>query len=135
MRRHPLVILFLCLIFAVLLASGWIRFHQAIQEWSLEAALVSPLLPYYSTFSGALWGLAGIPVIIGLWKPFRWAVLAAWVTAIFYPLTFWLEKIWLLKSPTRMVNWQFDAGVTILWFTFVALAVYLPGSLRYLRGN
>ena len=132
--KRPLLILLLCVILAGLCIFGWIRFQQAIQEWSLEAALVSPLLPIYLTLSGAFWGLAGVPAIIGLWKPSRWALSVTWFVAIFYPLTFWLEKTLLLKSPTRLVNWQFDAGVTILWLLFVTLALHLPNNRRYLRG-
>jgi hypothetical protein len=130
--KRPLLITLLCLVFVGLVCFGWLRFQQSLQNWSLEAALVNSRLPVYTTLSGALWGIAALPAIICLWLRARPAMTFSLFAVILYPLTFWIEKIFLKISPIRMVNWQFDAGLTMIWLLFASLALFLPNSRRYL---
>ena len=133
--KHPFLILLLCLVYAGLVVFGWIRVQQAVRNWSLETDLLGQFFPFYSVISGAAWGLAGAPAMAALWMRLRWAGPAAWATAIFYPLTFWIEKVLVLQSPTKMTDWPFDAGVTIVWLVFVALALNLRSSRQYLKSR
>ena len=133
--KRPFIILALCLIFLVPIILGWIRVQQAIQNWNLAQSLVGSFLTGYTLVSGVLWGLIAIPAVVGLWLHTPWARWVAWVAAIFYLFTYWLEKIFLVKSPTQWTNWPFDAGITILLLFFVSLALYLPASQKYLEGE
>lgn len=132
--KRPFLILLVCLVYAGLVVFGWVRVQQAVQNWSLETSLLGQFFPFYSVVSGAAWGLAGAPAIASLWLRLRWARPAAWTAAIFYPLTFWLEKVLVLQSPTKFTNWPFDAGVTIIWLLFVALALHLKSNREFLKG-
>ena len=133
--KRPFLIVLLCLVFAAGVVFGWIRAEQAVQNWKLEADLVGSWMPIYSVTSGALWGLAGAPAIAGLWRRLWWARRAAWAAAFFYPLSFWLEKVLVLQSPERLTNWPFDAGATLFWLIFVALALRLKSSRQFLIGK
>jgi hypothetical protein len=132
-KKRPFILWVLILVFAGLAVFGWIRAEQAVQNWSLEAALLSQFLPIYSIISGTAWGLAGMLATAGLWLRLRWAVLAAWAAALFYPITFWLEKVLVLQSPTRLTNWPFEAGVSIFWLLFVALGLHLKSSREFIK--
>jgi hypothetical protein len=132
--KRPFLILLLCLVYAGLVVFGWIRVQQAVQNWSLEATLLGQFFPFYSVVSGAAWGLAGALAVAGLWMRLGWGMPAAWAAAIFYPLTFWLEKVLVLQSPTKLTNWPFEAGVTIAWLLFVALTLHLKSSREFLKG-
>ncbi len=132
--KRPFLILLLCLVYAGWVVFGWIRVQQAVQNWSLETSLLGQFFPFYSVVSGVAWGLAGAPAIAGLWMRLKWARPAAWAAAIFYPLTFWVEKILVLQSPTKLTNWPFDAGVTMIWLLCVALALHLKSSREFLKG-
>ena len=119
MKKRPFRILLLCLIFAGLAVFGVIRVQQSLQTWTLSATLAGFYFPIYALVSGAFWSLAGIIGLVGLWTRQRWASTGAWGAAIFYPAAYWLEKIAVLKSPTRFTNWPFAAGVTVFWLLFV----------------
>ncbi len=132
-NKQPLILGVISLVFAGLVVFGWIRVQQAVQNWSLETNLLGQLFPYYSVISGAAWGLAGAPAMAALWMRLRWARPVAWAAAIFYPLTFWIEKVLVLQSPTKLTNWPFDAGVSIAWLLFVALGLNLNSSRKFLK--
>lgn len=134
-RKRPFILWVLCLLFIALAVLGWIRVQQAIQSWALEESLLGQFLPLYLTISGGLWGIAAIPATIGLFMRFQRARAITWGAALFYPLTYWLEKILLVKSPTGFTNWLFDVGVTILWLLLVGVVLYLPASQAYLKGE
>ena len=131
--KRPFLVLLMCLVFAGLVVFGWIRVQQAAQNWSLEALLLGQSMPVYSVISGAAWGLAGAFPAAGLWMRLKWAVPAAWTAALFYTITFWLEKVLVLQSPTKLTNWPFDAGVTVIWLGLVALALHLKSSREFLN--
>jgi hypothetical protein len=131
--KRPFLMGLLCLAFAGLAAFGWIRVEQAVQYWSLEADLLGPAYPIYSAASGAAWGAAGMAALAALWLRLNWAAPAAWTAALFCAITFWLEKVFVLQSPTRLTNWPFDAGVTAAWLLLVALALHLKRSREYLK--
>ena len=134
-HKRPFIIWVLCILLGSLVLMGWVRVQQAIQSWDLVASLVSQLFPVYLVISGTIWGLAALPAVAGLLFKFKRARTFTWGAAIFYPLSYWLEKAILVKSPTGSTNTVFDTGVTILWFVFVGISLYLPASQAYLKGE
>ena len=85
---------------------GFARMVQAIAGWDLQVELLGRPMAFYLVLSGALWGLAGLAATLLLQFRSGWAVPAAWVGTIFFPLSFWLERIFFVRSPQDWINYN-----------------------------
>jgi hypothetical protein len=130
-RRRPFFVSILAVIFVLLAAAGWLRFQQALSAWSLLASLGVWPGPLYLVLSGAAWGAPGLPAAWGLWLGRKWAARTAWIAAGFYPLSFWLDRLFIARGPGARTGEPFWLGVTLLWLVFVWLVL----RTRYLRGG
>jgi hypothetical protein len=116
-RRNFILRLF-CLILLGFSCFGWIRTLQTLQDWELIVSITNSLVPIYLLGLGIIWGGVGILSAVALWWEFKYSRLITICVVFFFPLSSWIEEIWILKSPTRLSSWPFNAGITILWLAF-----------------
>lgn len=128
-KKHGFLIGLVCLIFLCLSAIGWIRLQQDIVNQNLVVSWTSQAIWIYLLVYGTCWGLAGLAAAVSFWMNPRWMKYVGVAAILFFPFTFWIEKLFLQKSPSHLVNWPFDTGVTLAWIILAGLA--LRRNLRY----
>ena len=130
--RHPFLLQLVEDILLGLSFIGWVRMVQAIAGWDLQVELLGRPMAFYLVLSGALWGLAGLAATLLLQFRSGWAVPAAWVGTIFFPLSFWLERIFFVRSPQDWINWPFMLGLTLVWLALVIFTITRRSTRIYL---
>lgn len=104
---------------------GWVRFQQALVDWTwLQSLPVAPD-PLYLAASGAVWGLLGLAAGLGLWLRRGWSIGLARITAAWIALSYWLERLLLGRAPETQVNLPFALTLTALalFYTFGVLSL------------
>jgi hypothetical protein len=130
--RRPFWVSVIAVIFLLLAAVGWLRFQQTLASWNLLSELGVWPGPLYLALSGAAWGMPGLPAAWGLWTGRRWAVRFAWPAAGFYPLTYWVDRLFLTRSPQALAAWPFWLGVSLLWLGLISVVLICKPARRYL---
>jgi hypothetical protein len=130
---RPFWLSVLAVLFLLLVAAGWLRFAEAWRFWDLLAKFAEKPGPLYLLLGGAAWGLAGLPAAIGLWFGWRWAIRVAWIAAVFYPLTYWLDRLLIDRAPQALTAWPFSLVVTLLWLGFVFINLRSRNAQRFCR--
>ena len=105
-----------------------VRFGLALRYWEFLDKLTS-VSPWYLALSGLVWGLAGIPLVWGLWRGKTWSPQLMRAMALTYTTYYWLDQIFLQDHPltgaeggARLLlpgNWTFKAGLTVLLLAFM----------------
>jgi len=131
--RRPFWLSVLAVLFLFLAAAGWLRLVEAWQFWDLLVKFAVKPGPLYLLLGGAVWGLIGLPVAVGLWLGRRWAIRAAWAAAVFYPLTYWLDRLLIDRAPEALTAWPFSLVVTLLWLGFVFVTFNSRTARRFCR--
>ncbi len=130
-QHRPFLLSLVSWTFIFIILMAWLRFFGAISNSSFITLLgMRPELPIYLMLSGFIWGLIGLPVVWGLWRRRPWTLKAVWVAAIFYALSYWLERIFLWEDAQ---NWPFVLAVTIIWLLIIIWALKLSSSQRFLH--
>jgi hypothetical protein len=128
--RRPFGISVMALALLGLAAAGWLRFASALAQRGFLQALLGGTVLYLAA-SGLIWGLAGLPAGLGLWFGRRWARPAAWVAGIFYPLTFWLDRVLLTRDQLSRTALPFMLGLTLAWLAWVAISLTRSSTRRF----
>jgi hypothetical protein len=102
------------LISAALFAS---RASQSVVQWDFIHSL--GISPAYLLATGLAFALPGLPIAGGLWFGRGWA--KRWFQIYFAALVlyYWLDWIFLVKSPAAKSNGQFAVTVNVLLFLWV----------------
>jgi hypothetical protein len=80
-------------------------FVQAILNWELYSDIL-PIPLTYLALSDLIWGLAGLPLVWGLWLGRVWAVRFTLLFVLVYTLYYWLNRLLLLANAGGS-NWPF----------------------------
>ena len=128
MRRPPAVTLLALL---VLSSTAWnfVRFASALAGWESLAAYVSSAGPLYISLSGLAWGLAGLPVYVGLILGLPWARIASGTAIGAYLLYYWLDRLLLSAAPRTGMSFAVLISLLVIGFTLFALLG--PGSQHH----
>ncbi len=110
---------------------GWVRFYSALANQALIAERLKPSYTWYLWISGLIWGLAGLPALWGRIRRASWSPLVIWMTAVFYPISYWFERLILWTNPNARTNDAFMLLLTILWLGLSFWALTLKGSKRF----
>lgn len=128
-RKRPFSVTLLTLLVLTITILHWIRFFMALSWWDFLETLprVSPL---FLTLTGFIWGVAGLPLIWGLWLGLRWAPQAAIMVSLLYSTYYWIDRIFVANFAVDRGRWPFLAGMTLLLLVFVLLTLTRSDS-RY----
>jgi hypothetical protein len=113
--KRPLPLKLIFWIFTLWSLLGWLRFARALGERDLIMSLVGPVLNGYLLLAGLAWGLLALPVLWGLLSRAIWTPTVLQVTAVLYPLLYWLERLLLWQDPNAHRNWPLMLLLTIAW--------------------
>ena len=125
-------VLALVVIFLLLATAGWLRFQQALANWSLLASLGIWPGPLYLVLGGAAWGVVGLPAAVTLWLGRRGSLRLTWIAAWFYPLTFWVDRLFFSPAPEARTGWPFWLGASLVWLGYVFIVMRSQAVRRYL---
>ncbi len=109
---------------------GWLRVGQTIGLWQMLTAVDVWPGPVYLAVSGTLWGLAGFVAAVGLWFRFRWSRAFAIAAALFIAVSYWVDRLFVVRSSAARVTMPFAAALTLalLAYTLVTLRAWQPRS-------
>ena len=118
----------LCFLFLSL--SGWVRLVVSIGEsfWLAKAGVIPG--PVYLAVGGALWGLAGLFAVVGMFRRrlfprIKWAILGA---ALFYAATYWIDRLVFSRTDGSWVNLPFAILITFLGLAYTLLVMQRAGK-------
>lgn len=105
--------------FILLCLAGFLRLQNSILNWYwLNFAGVRPG-PWYLAFSGGLWGLVGLAALIWLWFTLPWHRQVGAGAALFFGLSYWIDRLFIGNPQGSLPNFTFSAILTLLGLVFV----------------
>jgi hypothetical protein len=114
---------------------GWSRMILALADRGLLMEIgVSPG-PDYLAVGGAVWGLLGIAAAVLLYVPRRWARLAVFASGVLFALSYWLDRLILVRAPQAQANWPFALSFTLVLLVFSASLMVLLSQSEVLYGR
>ena len=128
--RRPILLTLLLWVLILWTVLGWLRFFGAITNRGLIIELLPGWTYAYLLGAGLIWGLAGIPAIMGLVWGASWTRTWIAVTALLYPLVYWVERLFIWQSRLGQRNWPFMLLLTGLW---LGLVIWILQSGRVRR--
>jgi hypothetical protein len=105
----------------VLLFTAWniLRVWTAIEWRAILLEFGVSQGPVYLVFSGAIWFVVGIALIIGIWRRRTWARYVFLGSAAGYTIWYWIERlVWQEPRP----NWTFLLILNLVLLVFVIFA-------------
>jgi hypothetical protein len=131
-RKRPFSVTLLTLLVLTITIIHLIRFLMALSWWDFLETLprVSPL---YLTLTGFIWGVAGLPLIWGLWLGRRWAPQATMVVSLLYTVYFWIDRLFVANFAVERGRWPFLAGMSLLLLAFVFWSLTRSGSRHFFQ--
>ena len=131
-KRRPFEVYLLVLGALAFSGFGWLRLQQAVVYWAWIKPPSFPFSAWYVAAGGAAWGVAGLAAAVGLWFRLRRAAQFARLAAVFYALTYWLDRLLFTRSQSAWANWVFALSLTIAGLFFVFGALEMERQKRYL---
>ena len=110
--------------FTLISLSGWVRMARALNDQFYYTQVGVPST--YLIVSGACWGLVGLAAVIWMIFRLRWTGPVAFIAALFFAVTYWLDRLVLSQSVGVFENAPFAALVSLLALLYVWLVVW-PG--------
>lgn len=107
----------------------FVRLRTAIQLTSLIENLSLTVSQEYLAVSGAIWVAAGLLSAWFLMRRHSYGPISLRAIAVLFSLNYWVEQVWLTRSPLRTVNWYFSAALTLC----VLLIIFLTLSHPFVR--
>ena len=112
-----------------------VRLVTTIDYWYwLDFAKVSPG-PLYLAFTGGLWAVIALAALlwVGLRRP--WFRLVGFSAALFFALTYWIDRLFISTHPDGTGNTPFAILLTLILLAYVALALRPLAELRALKSK
>ncbi len=124
---RPFSVTLLMVLVLTLATLHWLRVVEVIRLWAFLSAppteFSTPQRVYF-LLSGAIWGLAGLPMIWGLWRGDSWTPRIVRIATPLYAAYYWLDRLYLAVPDMWQSGWPFSLGLTalLLGFTFWVLS-------------
>ena len=132
LHRRPWIILLPALGFLLFAIRGFQRFGGALASWELLQRVGMRPGPGYLALTGAVYGLSGLAVALGLWFGWRKAGRLGRGLAFFYTAWYWIDKMLIRQNEASRTNWPFMLIVSLLLLGVALGSLYLPAVRHYL---
>jgi len=129
-RKRPFIVTSISLAVLSITTIHLVRFVQALTAWGFLSSLPG-ISPGYLAATGLAGVMAGLPLFWGLWRGHGWAPAATRSLAALYTLYWWLEELLTAQSAENLVNWPFNAFLSIILLLLFFLPFFLPGVKAY----
>lgn len=128
-RKLPFSLTLLFLL--ILLTTVWqaTRFVTSLAWRDTLALYASNTGSFYIGATGAVWMLAGLFLMWGIWIGARWNRAAIVITSGLYAAWAWTDRLF-IQTQMR-ANWPFDLLVTIILLAFIVTVVLDPRNKIY----
>lgn len=127
-KRRPIEIVALCSMAGIFALWNALRFGNALAFWTTLAGYGRT--PLYLALTGAVWLVAGLVDVVGLWFGKHWGQLMTLLLAGLYLLWYWFDRL-LLQQPHA--NWPFALVCTFLGCLFTLVLLFSPRTRDFLR--
>ena len=107
------------------------RFSLAFKRWGLLTELESASPPTYLSITGGVWGLAGLVIVVGLWRGMAWAPMTVRLAAMVFSVNFWVERLVLAVDPFPLIHQLWPLGVNVIILALVFLALSRPRARTF----
>jgi len=105
----------------IFMALYWARLVESIRQWDFLITLPLSISPLYLALSGLAAGLAGMPVVAGLWAGKRWGPRATWLYGLGLAGLAWVERLVLRTGGNE--NGLFALFLTLALIGWMAWAL------------
>lgn len=106
--------------------AGWARMGLAVGMRGLLAEIQTSPGPLYMGLGGALWGLLGLGGGVLLFLRGRMARLAGVACALVLALSYWIDRLFFVRSADAQANWPFALALTLVLLAYsTSLALVL----------
>ena len=133
--KRPFTLLLIFLVFLFWAVMGWLRFAAALTESEIIFEFIPQGLFWYLLLGGLVRGLAALPVLWGVLRAVWWTPRYLWIAALFYPIQYWVERLFLWQDPDAQRNWPFILLLTGLWLSLVFWVYHSNIVTRYFGQN
>lgn len=123
---RPLLVTLLAVLVLSITTLYLLRTIEGLRQWNFLASLPG-VSPAYLVVTGTAVTIGGAILFRGLWLGISWTPKATRLAWAGYLLYQWIEKIFISKSGSRMFDWQFDLGLSIISLLFVYGTLSLTG--------
>ena len=131
--KRPILVTALILLVLSYTSLAWFGFLEAQRHWQFMQGLPLAVPPLYLALRNLFWGLAGIPLVWGLWVGQHWAWSATQIAAFSYASIYWLDRLFLADPSAIAGRWPFALGLTIICLTYIVVVLQLPRSRRFFK--
>ncbi len=131
--KRPILVTALILLVLSYTSLGWFGFLEAQRNWQFLNDLPLAVPPQYLALRNLFWGLAGIPLVWGLWVGRHWAWSATQIAAISYASYYWLDRLFLADPSAIAGRWPFVLGLTLICLLYTFVVLRLPVSRRFFK--
>ncbi len=108
--HRPILVTWLCFGGLILAAAYLIRFAGGLSIPDLSLTVPR----WYPSLTGAVWGIAFLASVVGLWTGRRWAPWAARGASILFIIWYWIDRLVFVRSDYARATLPFSAGATVL---------------------
>jgi hypothetical protein len=115
--------------------AGWSRMILALTDYDLLRELQVQPDPLYLVVGGAVWGLLGLAAAVLLFVRRRWARWSVFAISVFFALSYWLDRILLVRAPQAQANWLFALMFTLALLAFSGCVLYLIDQWEISHGG
>ena len=134
-RKRPFGVTILALGVLTVTIFFWLRFYQAVRVEAFIAFLSPSVSPAYLMLTGLVFGLAGIPVTLGLWFGKPWTPAAVRRLAAALAAYYWLDFLFFVVSDASRGSWPFAAGTTVLVLGWVYWILSRPRAALFFQNE
>jgi hypothetical protein len=130
--HRPFGVTLLIVVVLIFTSLHLLRAVTALQRWSSLRDLSLPVPVSYFFISGAVWGLFGLVLLLGIIARRRETVKFALILILVYPIYFWIDRLFLAEWAVFEGRWQFALGLTLLSFIAIFWILKHPSTSSYL---
>jgi hypothetical protein len=130
-QNRPRAITLLAILLFLASIFQFIKFGQALAEWSILSRLPLSVGPIYLAATGLFWGICGSILSWGLWTGKPWAKVACLVISLVYCGFFWFELIWIAEGEFLRSRWLVNLVLTIIALPGIWLILNQESTKRF----
>lgn len=133
--RRPFFLTLFLAVLVLWVILGWLRFAQTLIQQQIIMETLPGWVFLYLLVAGLTWGVAALPPLWGVLRRKNWAPKALFAAAVFYPASYWVERLFLWQDTSGQQNWPFMLILTLLWLGSVVAGLYSARARRYFYGK